>query len=89
MNHAGRLRRNPLRESAPVQFGISRLIEAAQAEPQAITKRGHDSVVVLSKQEYERLVRQREPMSQFFARSGWADLEIERVKAAVRDEGEF
>ena len=22
MNHAGRLRRNPLRESAPVQFGI-------------------------------------------------------------------
>jgi prevent-host-death family protein len=68
---------------------LSRLIEAAQAEPQAITKRGRDSVVVMSKQEYERLVRHREPLSQFFARSGWADLEIERVKAAVRDEGEF
>ena len=68
---------------------LSQLVDAAQSAPQAITKRGRTAVVVLSEQDYERLVRQREPLSQFFARSGWADLEIERVQAAVRDEGEF
>jgi antitoxin Phd len=67
---------------------LSQLIEAAQGEPQAITKRGRDAVVVLSKQEYERLVRHREPLSQFFAR-GLAGVEIERTQAAMRDEGEF
>jgi prevent-host-death family protein len=32
---------------------LSRLIDAAQAEPQAITKHGRESVVVLSKPEYD------------------------------------
>lgn len=68
---------------------LSQLVDAAQSTPQAITKHGRTAAVVLSRQDYERLVRQREPLSQFFARSGFADLEIERVKAAVRDEGEF
>jgi prevent-host-death family protein len=68
---------------------LSRLIEAAQATPQLISRRGRDSVVVVSKQEYERLLREREPLSQFFARSGLADVEIERIQAAMRDEGEF
>jgi prevent-host-death family protein len=67
---------------------LSRLIEAAQAEPQAITKRGHDAVVVLAKHEYERLVRHREPLSEFFAR-GFKGVKIERLKAAMRDEGEL
>jgi prevent-host-death family protein len=67
---------------------LSRLIDAAQAEPQAITKRGRDSVVVLSKREYDRLLRHREPLSEFFAR-GLKGVEIERIEAAMRDEGEL
>jgi prevent-host-death family protein len=66
---------------------LSRLVHAARQEPQVITKRGRDTVVVLSRQEYDLLVR-REPLSRFFAR-GFAGLEINRIKAAMRDEGEL
>jgi prevent-host-death family protein len=68
---------------------LSELVEAAQQGPQAITKRGRPAAVVLSKSEYERLQRQLEPLTSFFARAGLEDVEIERVKAAVRDEGEL
>ena len=67
---------------------LSQLIDAAQAEPQAITKRGRESVVVLSKPEYDRLLRNREPLSEFFAR-GLKGIEIERIQGAMRDEGEM
>jgi antitoxin Phd len=67
---------------------LSELVEAAQQGPQAITKRGRPAVVVLSRNDYERLQRQLEPLTRFFARAGLDDIEIERVKAAVRDEGE-
>ena len=67
---------------------LSRLVEAAQAAPQAITKRGRDAVVVLSKEEYQRLLRHREPLTEFFAR-GLRGVEIARIKAAMRDEGEL
>ena len=66
---------------------LSRLIDAAQVEPQTISKRGRDCVVVLSKREYDRLLRHREPLSEFFAR-GLKGVEIKRIKAAMRDEGE-
>jgi prevent-host-death family protein len=66
---------------------LSRLVHAARREPQVITKRGRDAVVVLSRQEYDLLVR-REPLSQFFTR-GFAGVEIKRIKAAMRDEGEL
>ena len=68
---------------------LSELVEAAQRGPQAITKRGRQTAIVLSKLEYERLQRRREPLTSFFARAGLDDVEIERVKAAVRDEGEL
>ena len=68
---------------------LSELVEAAQRAPQAITRRGRQAVVVLSKNDYERLHRQLEPLTQFFARAGLEDVEIERVKAAARDEGEM
>ena len=68
---------------------LSELVEAAQHGPQAITKRGHQAVVVLSRNDYERLQRQLEPLTSFFARAGLEDVEIERVKAAPRDEGEL
>jgi prevent-host-death family protein len=67
---------------------LSELVEAAQRGPQAITKRGRQAVVVLSRNDYERLQRQLEPLTSFFARAGFEDVEIERVKATVRDEGE-
>ena len=68
---------------------LSELVEAAQRGPQAITKRGRQAAIVMSKLEYERLQRRREPLTSFFARAGLDDVEIERVKAAVRDEGEL
>jgi antitoxin Phd len=67
---------------------LSELVEAAQQDPQAITKRGRQAVVVLSRKDYERLQRQLEPLTSFFARAGLEDVEIERVKAVMRDEGE-
>jgi len=68
---------------------LSELVEAAQHGPQAITKRGRPAVVVLSCNDYERLQRQLEPLASFFARAGLEDVEIERVRAAPRDEGEL
>jgi prevent-host-death family protein len=68
---------------------LSELVNAAQQAPQAITKRGRQAVVVLSRGDYERLHRQLEPLISFFARAGLADVDIERVKAAVRDEGDL
>ena len=68
---------------------LSEMVEAAQTAPQTITKRGRPAVVVISRDEYERLHRQLEPLTSFFARAGLEDVEVERVKAAVRDEGEL
>jgi prevent-host-death family protein len=68
---------------------LSRLIEAAQTEPQAITRRGRRAAVLLSEQEFSRLLRQAEPLTRFFARAGLEDIEVERVKAAARGEGEL
>jgi antitoxin Phd len=68
---------------------LSRLVEEAQAEPQAITKRGRDAVVVVSQREYERLLQRREPLTSFFARAGLEDVEIGRIEGAMRDEGDL
>ena len=68
---------------------LSELIEAAQSEPQAITRRGRRAAILLSEREFERLRRQTEPLTSFFARAGLEDIEIERVKAGPRDEGEL
>jgi antitoxin Phd len=67
---------------------LSRVVEAAQTAPQAITKRGRDAVIVLSKEEYERLLRCREPLLDFFAR-GLGGVEIERIEGAMREEGDL
>lgn len=68
---------------------LSRVVEAAQAEPQAISKRGRGAVVVVSQREYERLLQRREPLTSFFARAGLDDIEIRRIEGAMRDEGEL
>jgi prevent-host-death family protein len=68
---------------------LSELVAAAQLGPQIITRRGRCAAVVLSQQDYERLRRQRKPLTSFFARSGLDEVEIERTEAAVRDDFEL
>jgi len=68
---------------------LSQLVEAAQSEPQAITRRGRRAAVLLSEREFARLQRQAEPLTDFFARAGLGGVEIQRVKATPRDEGEL
>jgi len=68
---------------------LSELVDAAQQAPQAITRRGRCAAIVLSREEFERLRREREPLSSFFARSGLADVEIERIEASARDDMEL
>jgi prevent-host-death family protein len=63
---------------------LSELIEAANHAPQAITNHGKQAAVLLSQAEYDRLLRLIVPLTEFFARSGLDEIEIERVKAAPR-----
>jgi prevent-host-death family protein len=65
---------------------LSELVTAAQNEPQVITRRGRRAAVVLSDGEYDRLRRRREPLSEFFARAGFEDVEIERIEAEPRED---
>jgi prevent-host-death family protein len=67
---------------------LSKVVEAAQRAPQAITKRGRPAVIVLSKKDYDHLQQQREPLTSFLAR-GLEGVEIERIEGAMRDEGEL
>jgi prevent-host-death family protein len=67
---------------------LSALIAAAQRGPQAITKRGRQAAIVLSSDDYARLQRKAEPLTRFFFRAGLEDVQIERAKAAARDEGD-
>jgi len=68
---------------------LSELLNAARDEPQAIAEAGRVVAVVLSEREYERLCRPAEPLSRFFANSGLADVEVDRVQAAPRDEADL
>jgi prevent-host-death family protein len=68
---------------------LSELVAAAQDAPQAITRRGRCAAVVLSREEFERLRRQREPLSAFFARSGLDQIELERIQASPREDVEL
>ena len=67
---------------------LSQLVEAAQHEPQAITRRGRRTAILLSEREFARLKGQVEPLASFFAR-GLEGVEIERIEGAMRDEGEL
>jgi prevent-host-death family protein len=71
---------------------LSRLIDEAMAgRPQRISRRGKDAVVLISAAEYERLVRPRESLVEFFRNSPLAeavaeqDLDFERDPSPIRD----
>jgi antitoxin Phd len=68
---------------------LSELVAAAQDAPQIITRRGRSAAVVLSQQEFDRLRRQVEPLTSFFARSGFDQIDLKRIEAAARDEGDL
>jgi prevent-host-death family protein len=68
---------------------LSELVDAAQDAPQTITRRGRCAAIVLSQREFDRLRRRSEPLSQFFARAGLEDVEIERIQGVPREDVEL
>jgi len=61
---------------------------APQDTPQVTKRRGRRAVTARPEREFDRLPRQVELLTNFFARSGLDAVDIERTEAAVRDEGE-
>ena len=67
---------------------FSSLVEKAQHNgPQVVTKHGKDAVVVLSVDEYKKLVKPKKNLVNFFQSSPLAtvELDIERKKDIPRD----
>jgi prevent-host-death family protein len=68
--------------------GLSKLVRLAQKEPQRITRRGEDAVVVMSTADYDRLIqRQRKKTSlvEFLKSTGFGELDLERRFEPSRD----
>ena len=67
---------------------FSELVEKAQYEgPQFVTKHGKESVVVLSVEEYQNIVKPKSNLFQFIQASPLSEtsINIERDKSIVRD----
>jgi antitoxin Phd len=67
---------------------FSSLVEKAQHKgPQVVTKHGKDAVVILSIEEYKKLIKPKKNLVNFFQSSPLAkeDLKIERNKDIPRD----
>jgi antitoxin Phd len=68
---------------------LSELVRlASEHEPQEITLRGEPAVVVVSREDYDRLVQPRESLVDFMRRSplyGADDVEFERDKSLTRE----
>ncbi len=67
---------------------FSEVVDAALAEePQVITRRGKEIAIVLSYDQYRALVVGQQKLSEFFAQSPLADLDIDltRDRSPVRD----
>jgi len=67
---------------------LSQVVDEAQRSgPQIITRRGVKTAVVLSFEEYRRLIASRKKLSTFFRESPLAEVELalERDKSPVRE----
>lgn len=67
---------------------FSKLVEKAQHEgPQFVTKHGKESVVVLSVEDYEKIVQPKSNLFQFIQTSplSGTSIDIERDKSVARD----
>ncbi len=62
--------------------------EARRSGPQIITRRGKKTAVILSFEEYRRLLLSRTKLSQFFRESPLAEVELdlERDKSPLRED---
>ena len=56
---------------------LSEVIKAAAAKPQTITIRGKETAVILSVEEYRRLVRPRQTLFEFVQNSPLRDIALE------------
>ena len=65
---------------------LSELVEqACGSGPQIISKRGRETVVVLSIADYQKLARRKTGLADLLSRAPKADLAIARDKATPRD----
>ena len=67
---------------------LSQVVQLAKTEgPQIITVRGTEEVVVISSEEYRRLIKQDTDLVSFLEESPWADaqLDIERSRDTGRE----
>ena len=67
---------------------FSRLVECAQREgPQVVTKHGKEAVVILSVDDYKKMIKPKINLFKFIQKSplGGIDLDISRAKNAPRD----
>jgi prevent-host-death family protein len=72
---------------AAAKAKLSEVIDRALADgPQTITRRGRETVVVVSAEEWQRKTRRSGSVAEFFAESPLrgAPLKIERLKGGVR-----
>ena len=64
---------------------FSALVEKARVEgPQLVTKHGEPAVVVLSVEDYNRLIQPRESFKDFLRRGPLDALDVERLSDGVR-----
>lgn len=65
--------------------------EAADGEPQLITKNGKETAVIISYTEYKKLSAQKESLSSFLLKSPWrgADIDLSRSKDMGRPTPDF
>ena len=71
-------------EDAKAKF--SSLVEQAmRGEPQLVTKRGQDAVMVVSVEDYERMSGQRSALDALAPLRGFGDIEFERIQDTARE----
>ena len=73
---------------AKAKARFSEVIDRALSEgPQSITRRGRNTVIVVSAEEWERKTRRVGNLAEFFARSPLrqSGLEVERLTGGLRD----
>ena len=57
---------------------LSHIIDAAHAEgPQVITRQGHEAAIVLSSEDYRKLLGRKQTISEFFQSSPLVDVELD------------
>jgi prevent-host-death family protein len=56
---------------------LSELVETAQKTPQCISKRGKQTVIVLSMKDYQKLTKKKPTLGKFLQQSPLSEVEIE------------